>query len=155
MRGELDDTLARLARREEAQRRRAEQVAAETRSPTDEVTEAVQRVVARHPDITVTILVARGQDTATRHITWSEGQVVAIPVAGPVSATAIDPPTNAPTRPGPAPTGPPDVPSWPMSVKTVPSWASASDGLAEDPAARLADLIRRDPSLLGSPDDDS
>ncbi|MDG4833710.1 hypothetical protein O7627_31015 [Solwaraspora sp. WMMD1047] len=151
MRGELDDTLARLARREEAQRRRAEQLAAETRSPTDEVTEAVQRVVARHPDITVTVLVARGQDTATRHITWSEGQVVAIPVAGPVSTAAIDPAANAPTHPA----GPPDVPSWPMSVKTVPAWAASSDGLADDPAARLADLIRRDPSLLGSPDDES
>nr|MDT0660237.1 hypothetical protein [Micromonospora sp. DSM 115978] len=171
---ELDDALARLARRQEALRRRTEQSTGEDRSAAEEVTEAVQRVVARHPDITVTVLIARGREAATMHIAWSEGKVVAIPVAGP-SSPAIGPGTSAGTTgtatgtngpatgtngpatgtahngTGAATTG--SAPSWPMSVKTVPSWAAASDGLTEDPAARLADLIRRDPSLLGDPED--
>jgi hypothetical protein len=39
-------------------------------------------------------------------------------------------------------------PVWPMSVKTVPAWTPGQDGVSADPAARLAEMVRRDPSLL-------
>jgi hypothetical protein len=39
-----------------------------------------------------------------------------------------------------------------MPVRAVPAW-TASDQLNGDPAARLAELIRRNPSLLDTHDD--
>lgn len=130
MRGELDDTLARLARREEVLRKRAAQIAAGD-SPVDEVTDAVARLVARNPELAVTMSVSWGSERRALRIAWSDEQVTVTPVAEPAGPTAGGPP------------------SWPMSVKTVPAWAAAGDGLADDSAARLADLIRHDPSLLG------
>ncbi|MCZ7435082.1 hypothetical protein O7598_01630 [Micromonospora sp. WMMC241] len=167
MRGDLDETLARLARREEAQRRRvplpdepageidrgtpvpepvepAERRAGhgayrlrggvalrggETpprRDPVEEVAEAVRRVVAEHPGLAVTLRVEVGEQAYPLRVSWA-GPAVTV---GPV----------------PAPTPPP---AWPMSVKTV--VAPGNDPLEADPAARLAEMIRRDPSLLEDP----
>ena len=69
------------------------------------------------------------------HVAWVDGSVTVRPAAEPALPTAGQPPH-----------------SWPMSVKTVPGWASPEEPPAPDAAARLADMIRRDPSLLG-PDD--
>ncbi|MBF9129127.1 hypothetical protein I0C86_09045 [Plantactinospora sp. S1510] len=136
MRGELDDALARMERREALQRRRAEEAAAaRAGSPVDEVIEAVQRVVAEHRALAVTMWVADGPNISAMHVAWMDGTVTVRPAAEPALPTAGQPPH-----------------SWPMSVKTVPSWAAPEDPPAPDAAARLADLIRRDPSLLG-PDD--
>ncbi|WP_431942703.1 hypothetical protein [Micromonospora marina] len=158
MRGDLDETLARMARREEALRRRApmpgepagRDVAAEAadepgdgraghgayrlrggeapvrRDPVEEVAEAVRRVVAEHPGLAVTLRVELGEQAYPLRVSWS----------GP--AVTVDPAT---------PPAPP--PAWPMSVKTVP--APGHDPLESDPAARLAEMIRRDPSLLDDP----
>ncbi|MEU4478269.1 hypothetical protein AB0F68_09450 [Micromonospora sp. NPDC023966] len=158
MRGDLDETLARLARREEALRRRAPlpgEQAEETgpgdvpappgepvdgraghgayrlrggdppepRDPVEEVAEAVRRVVAEHPGLAVTLRVELGGRAYPLRVSWSGPEVT-------VGAA-----------PAPAP-----PPAWPMSVKTVP--APGQDGVATDPAARLAEMIRRDPSLL-------
>ncbi|MET7966773.1 hypothetical protein [Micromonospora sp. NPDC005305] len=151
MRGDLDETLARLARREEAQRRRgplpgepdedagrdrpADARAGhgayrlrggdrpERRDPVEEVAEAVRRVVAEHPGLAVVVRVELGGQAYPLRVAWSGPEVT-------VGAA-----------PAPAP-----PPAWPMSVKTVP--APGQDGLATDPAARLAEMIRRDPSLL-------
>lgn len=124
MRGDLDEKLARLARRDEALRRRStgpggadrgnEARPAEPpnpreghgahrprgpqpddRDPVEEVAEAVRRVVAEHPGMAVTLRVEH------------DGQ------------------------------------AYPLRV----CWAGA-DGTSADPAARLAELIRRNPSLL-------
>ena len=66
MRGDLDETLARLARREEAMRRREtgpgdeagrEEPPPDDRDPVEEVAEAVRRVVAEHPGMAVTLTV--------------------------------------------------------------------------------------------------
>ncbi|MEO3928197.1 hypothetical protein ABGB07_30655 [Micromonosporaceae bacterium B7E4] len=135
MRGELDDALARMERREALQRRRAQEAAARAGSPVEEVTDAVQRVVAQHPNVAVTMWVADGPKISAMHVAWSDGAVTVRPAAEPALPTAGQPPH-----------------SWPMSVRTVPSWADPEDPPAPDAAARLADLIRRDPSLLG-PDD--
>ncbi|MDO3684774.1 hypothetical protein [Micromonospora sp. C28ISP2-4] len=161
MRGDLDETLARMARREEALRRRApmpgepagaagrdvpEEAADEPgdgraghgayrlrggeapvrRDPVEQVAEAVRRVVAEHPGLAVTLRVELGEQAYPLRVSWSGTAVTVGPAA---------PPT------------PP--PAWPMSVKTVP--APGHDPLESDPAARLAEMIRRDPSLLDDP----
>ncbi|MFR9779303.1 hypothetical protein ACL02O_25005 [Micromonospora sp. MS34] len=151
MRGDLDETLARLARREETLRRRGNvpeeepdrdqdgAVAArdrreghgayrlrggtrpERRDPVEEVAEAVRRVVAEHPGLAVNLRVEQGGQAYPLRVSWSGPEVTVGPAAAP-------------------------PPAWPMSVKTVP--APGHDGMAVDPAARLAELIRHDPSLL-------
>ncbi|MFI7428250.1 hypothetical protein ACIBPB_14780 [Micromonospora sp. NPDC049836] len=151
MRGELDETLARLARREELRRRTpgpgedGEEATAggaapvtrdghgayrlrgapgpEQQDPVEEIAEAVRRVVAGHPGVAVTLRVEQGGRVYPLRISWSGPEVTVEPAAAPA---------------------PP--PTWPMSVKTVP--APGQDGVATDPAARLAEMIRRDPSLL-------
>lgn len=161
MRGDLDETLARMARREEALRRRAPmpgepagatdrdvpvEAADEAgdgraghgayrlrggeapvrRDPVEEVAEAVRRVVAEHPGLAVTLRVELGEQAYPLRVSWSGTAVTVGPAAPPA---------------------PP--PAWPMSVKTVP--APGHDPLESDPAARLAEMIRRDPSLLDDP----
>ncbi|MDZ5441333.1 hypothetical protein U2F26_01120 [Micromonospora sp. 4G57] len=151
MRGDLDETLARLARREEALRRRAvgpdEEAAGEEprpvesprdghgayrlrggtrpveRDPVEEVAEAVRPVVAEHPGLIVTLRVEHDGQAYPLRVCWPGPDVT----VGAESTLA-----------------PPPV--WPMSAKTVP--APGQDGLRSDPAARLAEMIRRDPSLL-------
>lgn len=186
MRGELDDALARMARREELLRRQSAQpaegsrppagaprptnqrtrfagdslrppaeggrppaegtrlaadgmhrpLADGTRSPAEEVAEAVRRVVAHHPGLTVSLTVDNGTARAAIRVGWSAGAVTIAPAAEPAA------PVSAPTPP-----------AWPLSVKTVPSWEAVSNEQNGDSAARLAALIRRDPSLLGGLED--
>ncbi|MEH1099667.1 hypothetical protein [Micromonospora sp. CPCC 205561] len=163
MRGGLDETLARMARREEALRRRAAETTAgggtagppetpddpgpgrteprgegrnagpgwtdtrrgtEPRDPVAEVAEAVRRVVAGHPGMAVGLRVEHDGEAYPLRIGWTDAGVT-------VELEPVAPP-----------------PAWPMSGKTVPAWTPAREGLAPDPAGRLAELIRRDPSLL-------
>ncbi|MER7166550.1 hypothetical protein ABT336_10860 [Micromonospora sp. NPDC000207] len=46
--------------------------------------------------------------------------------------------------------GPETAPAqpWPIPVRTTPPWQTDQDGATGDPAARLAEMIRRNPSLL-------
>ncbi|SIN24085.1 hypothetical protein [Micromonospora cremea] len=160
MRGDLDETLARLARREEALRRRAND-RDETATPpgpaggpadpaggrtdarnagpdtygevggwgpVEEVAEAVRQVVGAHPGLAVTVRVEHAGRTYPLLISWDGPHVTVGPE-----------PLAAPVEPPPA---------WPLSGRTVPAWAPGPNGLTPDPAARLAELIRRDPSLL-------
>ncbi|MFF3851965.1 hypothetical protein [Micromonospora sp. NPDC002575] len=183
MRGDLDETLARLARREEALRRReadpgdeagpqpadalprqtggvpalpavpalaaaadaavptlappadtagptlAPLAGAAGRDPVDEVAEAVARVVAAHPGMAVVLRVEHAGQAYPLRVGWLDGRVT-------VGAEAA--------------TVPPPV--WPLTVKAVPAWPADADRLKVDPAARLAELIRRDPSLLDGTD---
>ncbi|MFG1881302.1 hypothetical protein [Micromonospora sp. NPDC049102] len=162
MRGDLDETLARLARREEALRRRANDrddiapppdptaapdvtVAGRTAGsarhaervdpgdtarwgPVEEVAEAVRQVVGVHPGLAVTVRVEHDGRTYPLRVSWDGPDVTVGPEP---AATPVELP-----------------PSWPLSGRTVPAWAPGPDGLTPDPAARLAELIRRDPSLL-------
>ncbi|WBB74183.1 hypothetical protein O7602_01055 [Micromonospora sp. WMMD1128] len=93
------------------------------RDPVEEVAEALRRVVADHPGLAVTVRVERGNQAYPLRVSWA-GPTVTV---GPV----------------PAPKPPP---AWPMSVKTVVD--PGHDPVGTDPAARLAEMIRRDPSLL-------
>ncbi len=137
MRGELDDALARMARREALQRQRAAEAAGRAASPADEVTEAVQRVVGQHPSVAVTMWVADGSSLTALHIGWSDGVVTVRPAAEPALPTAGEPPH-----------------SWPLAVRTAPNWTDHREREAGGPAARLADLIRRNPSLLHDAEED-
>ncbi|MEU5906411.1 hypothetical protein [Micromonospora sp. NPDC047527] len=170
MRGDLDETLARLARREEALRRRTSDrddtapppapVGGPEHSsggradahnagpgrhdarhagrddpadvagwgPVEAVAEAVREVVGAHPGLAVTVHVEHDGRTYPLRVHW-DGQDVTV---GPEpSAAPVDPP-----------------PAWPLSGRTVAGWTPGPDGLTPDPAARLAELIRRDPTLL-------
>ncbi|MEU4530923.1 hypothetical protein AB0F49_22105 [Micromonospora ureilytica] len=163
MRGDLDETLARLARREEASRRRATDrddttapssppgLGSETRNtrsgrhdprhagveapgdvagwgPVEEVAEAVRQVVGAYPGLAVTVQVEHAGRTYPMRVSWDGPSVTVGPVPPP---TPVEPP-----------------PAWPLSGRTVPAWGPGPDGLTPDPAARLAELIRRDPTLL-------
>ncbi|MCW3839235.1 hypothetical protein ONA70_03870 [Micromonospora yasonensis] len=105
MRGDLDDTLARLARREDALRRRGAApgdepgrgedgaVAAPTgrdgygayrlrggtrpeqRDPVREIAEAVRQVVAEHPGLAVTLRVEQGGQAYPLRVAWSGAEV--------------------------------------------------------------------------------
>ncbi|MEU6078240.1 hypothetical protein [Micromonospora sp. NPDC047074] len=186
MRGGLDETLARMARREEALRRRAADAGApggradappgkpaepvptgargegrnagpgwvdnrRDRQPHDlvtEVTEAVRRVVAGHPGTAVSIRVEHDGQAYPLRVAWTATGVTvgaAAATGGTVGAEgAAGVPADA--------EGATPPPTWPMSDRTVPAWTAARDGLAPDPAARLAELIRRDPALLSEGD---
>ena len=157
MRGGLDETLARMARREEALRRATDpgeetgadvpvgdplrgvepdgwgrsgagRPAAGDRDPVAEVAEAVRRVVADHPNLAVVVRVEHEGRTYPLRVDWADRDV-----------------TVGPDNPSTPP------PAWPLSDRTVPAWSPGQEGPTGDPAARLAEMIRRDPSLL---DDD-
>ncbi|MEV1147231.1 hypothetical protein, partial [Micromonospora sp. NPDC049799] len=98
------------------------------RDPVEEVAEVVRRVVAEHPGMAVSVRVDHDGQAYPLRVSWSGG-IVTVSAAG----AAVPPPP------------------WPMSVKTVPAW-TPQDGLSPDPAARLAEIIRQDPSLLTDDD---
>ncbi|MCW3813012.1 hypothetical protein ONA91_00880 [Micromonospora sp. DR5-3] len=153
MRGDLDETLARLARREEALRRREAGDGADRDEapptvarrdghgayrlrggtgpdqvhPVEEVAEAVRRVVAEHPGLAVTLRVEHGGQAYPLRVAWTGREVTV----------------------GPVPASPPAPPAWPVPVTPVPSPGPDREG--PDPAARLAEMVRRDPSLLEDP----
>ncbi|MEV4755631.1 hypothetical protein AB0J86_11045 [Micromonospora sp. NPDC049559] len=129
---ELDDALAKMARREELERRLSEQ-AAEGQNGTEEVIEAIRRVVAQHPALAVRVWVQEGPAATEGRIIWSGGTVSS-------SVQALD--TSGPGEPVPAPA---PAPGWPAPAPAYPSGAVPGTG---DAASRLAEMIRRDPSLL-------
>ncbi|QOC90049.1 hypothetical protein [Micromonospora craniellae] len=167
MRGGLDETLARMRRREEALRRRSTDPSADDqpdpgpdapsgvavtsrpdsrnagpgwagtpervpgappRHVTEEVAEALRAVVAAHPGSSVTARIDHAGTAYDLRVTW-DGQEVT------VSGERAAPP-----------------PAWPMPISAVPGWSETPDRPEPDPAARLAELIRRDPSLLTGED---
>ncbi|MBO4206550.1 hypothetical protein [Micromonospora echinofusca] len=137
MRGELDEALARMARREELLRRRSAPVEGRSTAPPGgeplaEVTEAVRRVVAAHPGLSVDLEVDHDGTARQLRIAWS-GETVTVTSSG-AEAT------------GTVPDSPP--PAWPLPVTPVPVWSVETDGLSDDPDARLAELLRRNPTLL-------
>ncbi|MGK5442051.1 hypothetical protein ACSNN7_09530 [Micromonospora sp. URMC 105] len=162
MRGGLDETLARMARREEALRRRAGEEAgassvafeatghagwsdepgwdgagrpevsppqagpvADGRDPVEEVAEAVRQVVAAYPGLSVVLRVEHEGRTYPLRVDWGDTAV----------AVGAEDTTTPP-------------PAWPRPVNTGPVWPTGRDSAGTDPAARLAEMIRRDPSLL-------
>ncbi|MEV0728797.1 MULTISPECIES: hypothetical protein [Polymorphospora] len=147
MRGELDDALARLARRDELKRRLAAEAPPAPEppppagpTPADEVTAAVREVVSRHPDMAVTLSVHTGASAALLRVQWTAGEVTV--TVGPATTDVRAP--AATHAPGAATAAPP---AWPAG--TGQPWTGPADSAATGrSAARLAELIRSDPSLL-------
>ncbi|MEU5548349.1 hypothetical protein ABZ738_01125 [Micromonospora sp. NPDC047793] len=166
MRGGLDETLARMRRREEALRRRstdpstddqpdpgpdAPSGAAASRTDSrnagpgwtgapervpgtsprqvaEEVAEALRVVVAARPGTSVTARVDHDGTAYDLRVAWIGQEVV-------VSGQPATPP-----------------PAWPVPISDATGWSDAPEAPQPDPAARLAELIRRDPSLLTGED---
>jgi hypothetical protein len=157
VRGGLDDALERLARRDQLRKRVAPSDGPSgdngshgangahgdngshggigSSGAIGEVVEAVRRIVERHPELSVTVYGEEGEVSAEIRIARREGVVEATVVAaeGPISATASVP-GPPPALPGP--------PAWPLPTDSNPG-----------AAARLAELIRQDPSLLTGPEE--
>ncbi|WP_433371850.1 hypothetical protein ACQPZX_48315 [Actinoplanes sp. CA-142083] len=74
MRGGLDDALDKLARRDEL-RRRAASEATGTSPAVTELVEAIAGVVARHPELGVTVGAEGSGDPVLLHFFFAEGQV--------------------------------------------------------------------------------
>ncbi|MEU1607342.1 hypothetical protein [Micromonospora matsumotoense] len=209
MRGGLDETLARLARREEARRRRSADQGAEAddgvstlafeatgrpttdpaypiaaptgpgqpgagqpgagqpgagqaelvrtgpgrtgaggpaaagSDPVEEVAEAVRRVVAAHPGLTVALRVEYAGRTYPLRVERTD--------TGDRNGRTDSGARNGRTEAGAqAPVDPP--PAWPLADRNPPAWTPAREMPGVDPAARLAELIRRDPTLLDNDD---
>jgi hypothetical protein len=108
VRGELDDALARLARREELQRRRS----GEAHAPEvvlDEVADALRQVVAQHPGVAVTATVHLGTTTSTVRVAWSDGSTTVGPADGAADGGGLDEPVAGRTPY-----------AWPLTVRTMP-----------------------------------
>ncbi|GHJ11612.1 hypothetical protein TPA0907_59790 [Micromonospora humidisoli] len=221
MRGGLDETLARLARREEARRRRSADPEADdggptlafgatghppttpaspgpgatqqarpgptatepTRSapgpatpaagelartgsgwagpvpaadgdPVEEVAEAVRRVVAARPGLTVVLRVEYAGRTYPLRIEQAQPTArnerpgTGPRTEGPENGARNERPEVG-ARAGVDPSAAPP-PAWPLADQTPPAWTPAREMPGVDPAARLAELIRRDPTLLDS-----
>lgn len=124
VRGELDDALARLARREELQRRRAGAAAAPD-DVLDEIADALRRVVALHPGLSVTAAVTDARGSSTVRVGWLDGSAAVVP---PVEA-GEDRPEYSPAGTDRWTSGDVvDEPvagrtpyTWPMTVRTVPA----------------------------------
>ncbi|MGC5029132.1 hypothetical protein [Micromonospora sp. DT229] len=160
MRGGLDETLARMRRREEALRRRstgATDRADEAAGPGDAEGSggrnagpgwtAPRAPVGSPPrsvlDDVVEALraaVAVHPGTAVTARIDQDGQAYDLRVAWTgAEVTVTAQPVAAP-------------PAWPLSEHTVADWPASQESLADAPAARLAELIRRNPALLGDAD---
>lgn len=121
VRGELDDALARLARREELQRRRSG-AADPPDAVLDEVADALRRVVAQHPGLAVTATVTDATGSSTVRVAWSDGSATVTPTGeaaeGP-GGGMLDEPVAGRTPY-----------AWPMTVRTVPGSSGGESGPA-------------------------
>ncbi|WP_250000034.1 hypothetical protein [Actinoplanes sp. M2I2] len=75
MRGGLDDALDKLARRDELRRRATGEAPGTTPAAVTELVEAVAAVVARHPELGVSVGVEGAGDPLLLHFYLAEGQV--------------------------------------------------------------------------------
>lgn len=127
----IGDALDRLARREELRRRCTDQAAEPIVPPAlGDLVEAVARVVTRHPELLVMLGVDGAGPPVLARVCQEDGTVQV---------------TVRPAGSGPVPA----APGWPV----VPPPPSTEPASADQVAARLAALLREDPSLLQpSPD---
>lgn len=143
MRGDLDDALARLARRDQLHKR-VSQSGDRTTSAAQDIVAAVRQVVERHPGLTASVRLSDGGQTVDVTVENNGGRVQ-VTVDGPTQP-GQQPASDRRTvggsgQPGTAAFGVPTAggpPDWPPRSELTPG----------SPAARLAELIRQDPSLL-------
>ncbi|MFC7278221.1 hypothetical protein ACFQS1_29920 [Paractinoplanes rhizophilus] len=151
MRGGLDDALDKLARRDEL-RRRAASEATGTSPAVTELVEAIAGVVARHPELGVTVGAEGSGDPVLLHFFFAEGQVqvnadIPVPPASaapaPRHADIVDVDLDDPLVEDPYPARPVSPPASPageprrMSHDDQDRYGPAHYGYAE-PSARDA-----------------
>jgi hypothetical protein len=132
MRGDAGDAMARM-KRWDAVRQRLEDADGGAERVVDEVVQAITDVVGQHHNaLTVTVTVDDSGALATVRIVRRDGRL---------EVTRLQPqPIAAPPPPPPPAPPPPQPPSW-----TPPPTPTETLAQAE---ARLAALVRQDPSLL-------
>ncbi len=163
MRGGLDDALEKLARRDELRRRTEAQPASTTPPALYDLVEAVAGVIARHPDLLVTMGVEGAGAPMLLRFALRNG-IVEVSDEGPVAGSRTEtgrpgdapppgpppaPPPYAPPPPpyaSPPPPPPPHAPPPPAAPPPPPGQTGPSS--ADRAAMRLAALLREDPSLL-------
>jgi hypothetical protein len=156
MRGEPGDAMARM-KRWEAVRQRLADANGHSAQTVDEVVNAVSEVVRQHEALTVTVTVDDGEELSTVRIVRHAGQLnvtrlqpLATPPPPPPSPPPAPPAPPAPTSPAPPP---PSDPRWhgdtPWAGQVLrPDRRERDPETLDQTAARLAELIRQDPSLL-------
>jgi hypothetical protein len=170
MRGEPGDAMARM-KRWEAVRQRLADANGHSAQTVDQVVQAVSEVVRDHEDLTVTVTVDDGGELSTVRIVQRAGrldvtrlqpQPLATPAPPGRLATPVHPsglatagPPSRPATPASTPPAPPPPsdPRWhgdsPWAGQTLrPDWQGRDPETLDQTAARLAELIRQDPSLL-------
>jgi hypothetical protein len=159
MRGDLSEALDRLARRDEALRRRAE--SDEPRLAAEELVAAARRLVDRHPELAVTVTVESGQTRSSVRLVHGEPPRIVDRVFGTATPSYADPAGEQ--GPGPiiagmahltAPSGVPQREPEPQFAAPTagvrPLELGPDDVVALDPppptaASRLAELLREQP----------
>lgn len=160
MRGEPGDAMARM-KRWEAVRQRLAEANGHGGHAAGEVVAAVADVVSHHEALTVTITVDSGDDLATFRVVRRQGKVevtrlqpAPVPSTPSPPSSHSSPPPSPPSSPSSPPSPPRDMP-WagqPVNHQTHPAWEGPDPETLDQTAARLAELIRQDPSLLdGNP----
>ncbi|MDG4767538.1 hypothetical protein O7632_26110 [Solwaraspora sp. WMMD406] len=165
MRGDLDDALARLARRDQLQRR-VNQGNDRTSSAAQEIAAVVRQVVERHPGLLATVRLENGGQAVELRIANQDGHIQ-LTVTGPAGPGALPSATRHVTTDGSAighgvPNGSGAIGHGvaghgvadggaALGMPTAggpPEWPPRTENTPDSPAARLAELIRQDPSLL-------
>jgi hypothetical protein len=141
VRGDPGDAMARMKRWEAVRQRLADGTGQPVRI-IDEVVDALSDVVRHHDAVTVTVTVDEGGHLSTVRIVQRGGQldVTHLQPQVPHSPPALPVPPAEPRHNGDAP----------RAIR--PEWRSRDAETLDQTAARLAELIRQDPSLLDGND---
>lgn len=138
MRGELSEALDRLARRDEALRRRA--ASEDPASAAEDLVAAARRLVDRHPDLTVTVTIERGETRSSVRLAHGQPPYVSEP---PYS----EPSYSSPSHSGPSYSeGAPTAGVRPVDLAADEAVVLDSSRQPATAAARLAELLREYPS---------
>ncbi|SDX94442.1 hypothetical protein SAMN05444365_101160 [Micromonospora pattaloongensis] len=186
---DLDEALARLARRDQLQKRHGSGAQDPPRTAADEVAEALRPIVERHPGLTAVVRLDEG-DVGTELRIASEAGSVRVMITEisegsepfeaafespsfettafettAFEATAFE---NVPLESAPLDSAAPPAPRVLVGEFSItedrtptdapvpagpPEWPPRAQAAPGSPEARLAELIRRDPSLLETPRD--
>ena len=127
MDGGLDDPLVRMHRWDALRQRLANSSAGRLEPVVDEAVDALVALVQRHPSLTFTVTVEGTEARASAQLGWQDGRL---------TLTRSDARSTANSTP---------------AGNSVDGSAAPVE-TSEETAARLAELIRRDPSLLDGRD---
>jgi hypothetical protein len=146
MDGGLDDPLVRMHRWDALRQRLAHSTAGRLEPVVDELVEAVAAVLQRHGPLTVTVTLEGAETRASAQVDWHDGRLTVARSEPESTESQYAEPQYAESQYAEPHYAPPQY--------AEPQFAAPETGTApppetsEETAARLAELIRRDPSLL-------